>query len=85
MVDYSISGLKALTMYTIRVSVENRVSDQVEREPNTKSCEISGSTGDISECMHACIHRYLRNVPYRFSCSAEFKGLSECVLSHSPF
>ena len=34
-------------MYTIRVSVENGVSDQDEL--NTRSCEVTGSTGDTSK------------------------------------
>ena len=53
-VDYALSGLKTLTMYTIRVSVENGVSDQDERgERNKRSCEIIGSTGDSSKFMHS--------------------------------
>ena len=41
-------------MYTIRVSVENRVSNQDERrERNTRSCEIIGSTGDSSKFLHS--------------------------------
>ena len=46
--DYSLSGLKPFTSYTIRVTAENGVSDQVEGE-ETKSCEIAGKTGDISK------------------------------------
>ena len=44
-VDYSLAGLKPLTMYTIRITVENGVSDQGEGS----SCEVTGSTGDISK------------------------------------
>ena len=55
-VDYALSGLKALTMYTVRVSVENGVSGQDERkEINARSCEITGLTGDDSEFIHSCI------------------------------
>ena len=59
-VDYALSGLKALTMYTIRVSVENGVSDQDERrERNTRSCEIIGSTGDSSKFMHSSFNVFV--------------------------
>ena len=41
-------------MYTIRVSVENGVSDQDERrDGNFRSCETIGSTGDSSKFMHS--------------------------------
>ena len=39
-------------MYTIRVSVENGVSDQDEL--NTRSCEVTGSTGDTSKYIQQC-------------------------------
>ena len=48
LVDYSLSGLRSLTSYTIRVSAENGVSDQEERG-ETRSCEVVGRTGDISK------------------------------------
>ena len=44
-VDYSLSGLKPLTLYIIRVTVENGVSDQGVGS----SCEVTGGTGDISK------------------------------------
>ena len=46
LVDYSLSGLRPLTSYTIRVMAENGVSDQEERG-ETRSCEVAGRTGDI--------------------------------------
>ena len=47
-------------MYTIRVSVENGVSDQDERgERNTRSCEIIGSTGDSSKFMHSSFNVFV--------------------------
>ena len=48
LVDYSLSGLRPLTSYTIRVTAENGVSDQEERG-ETRSCEVAGRTGDISK------------------------------------
>ena len=47
-VDYSLSGLRPLTNYTIRVTAENGVSGQEERG-ETRSCEVTGRTGDISK------------------------------------
>ena len=49
-------------MYTIRVSVENGVSDQDgRRERNTlsRSCEIIGSTGDSSKFMHSSFNVFV--------------------------
>ena len=48
LVDYSLSGLRPLINYTIRVMVENGVSDQKERG-KARSCEVTGTTGDISK------------------------------------
>ena len=48
LVDYSLSGLRPLTSYTIRVTAENGVSDQEERG-ETRSCEVVGRTGDTSK------------------------------------
>ena len=52
LVDYSVSGLRPLTTYTIRVIPENGVSDQ-EEGGQSKTCEIVARTEDTSEwtCM----------------------------------
>ena len=46
-VQYSVSGLRPLTNYTIRVTVHNGVSDQDPKEEEMRRCEVSGTTGDI--------------------------------------
>ncbi len=48
LVDYSVSGLRPLTTYTIRVITENGVSDQEEGRQN-RSCEVVTMTGDTSK------------------------------------
>ena len=48
LVDYSVSGLRPLTIYTIRVITENGVSDQDEGRQN-RSCEVVTMTGDTSK------------------------------------
>ncbi|XP_064402820.1 sushi, von Willebrand factor type A, EGF and pentraxin domain-containing protein 1-like isoform X2 [Halichondria panicea] len=45
LVDYSVSGLRPLTTYTIRVIPENGVSDQ-EEGGQSKTCEIVARTED---------------------------------------
>ena len=74
MVDYALSGLKTLDVYTIRVSVENGVSDQDKRrERNANSCETIGSTGDSSKFMHSSDNRI--NVPYILFYTAELNEI----------
>ncbi len=48
LVDYSVSGLRPLTTYTIRVIPENGVSDQEDGGQN-RSCDVVTMTGDTSE------------------------------------
>ena len=48
LVRYSVSGLRPLTNYTIRVSVLNGVSDQDIAGEEGRRCEVSAITGDIS-------------------------------------
>ena len=49
LVRYSVSGLRPLTNYTIRVSVLNAVSDQdTAAGEEGRRCEVSAITGDIS-------------------------------------
>ena len=48
LVRYSVSGLRPLTNYTIRVSVLNGVSDQDTTGEEGRRCEVSAITGDIS-------------------------------------
>ena len=50
-IDYSLSGLKPLTLYFIRVTAENGVSDQGVGS----SCEVTGATGDISKFSMYCL------------------------------
>ena len=45
--QYSVSGLRPLTNYTIRVTVHNGVSDQDPGGEQRRRCEVSGVTGDI--------------------------------------
>ena len=45
--QYSVSGLRPLTNYTIRVTVHNGVSDQDPGGEQGRRCEVSGVTGDI--------------------------------------
>ena len=45
--QYSVSGLRPLTNYTIRVTVHNGVSDQDPGGEQRRWCEVSGVTGDI--------------------------------------
>ena len=48
---YSVSGLRPLTNYTIRVvshnGVSDRVSDQDPEGEEERRCEVSETTGDI--------------------------------------
>ena len=48
LVRYSVSGLRPLTNYTIRVSVLNGVSDQDTAGEEGRRCEVTAITGDIS-------------------------------------
>ena len=48
LVRYSVSGLRPLTNYTIRVSVLNGVSDQDTSGEEGRRCEVTAITGDIS-------------------------------------
>ncbi len=48
--DYSVSGLRPLTLYTVRVSPENGVSGQEgEGGRQRRSCEVVVTTGDTRE------------------------------------
>ena len=49
LVRYSVSGLRPLTNYTIRVSVLNAVSDQDTAGEEGRRCEVTAMTGDISK------------------------------------
>ena len=44
---YSVSGLRSLTDYTIRVVSRNGVSDQDPEGEKERRCEVSETTGDI--------------------------------------
>ena len=44
---YSVSGLRPLTNYTIRVVSHNGVSDQDPEGEEERRCEVSETTGDI--------------------------------------
>ena len=44
---YSVSGLRPLTDYTIRVVSHNGVSDQDPKGEKERRCEVSETTGDI--------------------------------------
>ncbi len=48
LVDYSVSDLRPLTTYTVRVSPDNKVSGR-EGEGGGRSCEVTARTGDTSE------------------------------------
>ena len=50
-VQYSVSGLRPLTNYTIRVTVHNGVSDQDPGGEQGRRCEVSGVTGDIRKLL----------------------------------
>ena len=47
-VEYTLSGLRVLTNFTICVSVHNGVSDQDPSGEEQRRCEVNGTTGDIS-------------------------------------
>ena len=63
LVDYSVSGLRPLTTYTIRVIPENGVSGQ-EEGGQSRSCEVVAMTGDTSECLEAMEIKYTDIVYY---------------------
>ena len=44
---YSVSGLRPLTNYTIRVVAQNGVSDLDPKGEEERRCEVSEMTGDI--------------------------------------
>ena len=44
---YSVSGLRPLTNYTIRVVSQNGVSDQDPEGEEERRCEVSETTGDF--------------------------------------
>ena len=46
--EYTLSGLRVLTDFTIRVSVHNGVSDQDPSGEDQRRCEVNGTTGNIS-------------------------------------
>ena len=48
LVTYSVSKLRPLTGYTIRVVSQNGVSDQDPQGEEGRRCEVSETTGDIS-------------------------------------
>ena len=47
LVGYTVSGLKPLTSYTIRVTVENGVSKQDLDKQEQRMCEVNATTGDF--------------------------------------
>ena len=47
LVGYSVSGLRPLTTYIIRVTVLNGVSEQDTEGEEGRRCEVSATTGDI--------------------------------------
>ena len=47
LVGYTVSGLRPLTDYLVRVTVENGVSEQDTGGEQGRSCEVSVTTGDI--------------------------------------
>ena len=49
LVSYSVSGLRPLTNYTIRVSVLNGVSGRDPEGDEGRRCEVTATTGDISK------------------------------------
>ena len=51
-VQYSVSGLRPLINYTIRMTVHNGVSDQDPEGEQRRRCEVSGVTGDIRKLFH---------------------------------
>ena len=55
LVTYSVSGLRPLTGYTIRVVSQNGVSDQDPQGEEGRSCEVSETTRDnINMLLHGC-------------------------------
>lgn len=48
-VTYTLSGLRALTEFTIRVVVHNGVSEQDSGGVKGRICEVGGVTGNISK------------------------------------
>ena len=53
LVDYSVSGLRLLTTYIVRVSPENGVSGRENiGSVRRRSCEVVGTTGDTREWIH---------------------------------
>ena len=46
-VEYTLSGLRILTEFTIRVVVHNGVSEQDPGGVARRMCEVEGVTGDI--------------------------------------
>ena len=53
---YSVSGLRPLTGYTIRVVARNGVSDQDPEGEKERRCEVSETTGDIRMLDITCLH-----------------------------
>ena len=49
LVQYSVSGLRPLTNYTIRITVHNGVSEQDLKGKGKRMCQVSATTGDICE------------------------------------
>ena len=49
LLQYSVSGLRPQTNYTIKVTVNNGVSDQDLGGEEERKCEVSATTGDISK------------------------------------
>ena len=47
--QYSLSELRPLTNYTIRVTVHNGVSDQDPGGKEERMCQVSTTTGDIGD------------------------------------
>jgi hypothetical protein len=50
-VRYSVSGLRPLTRYTVRLSVLNGVSEQDPAGEVGRMSEVTATTGDISKCV----------------------------------
>jgi hypothetical protein len=53
-VEYTLSGLRVLTEFTIRVVVHNGVSEQDPGSEADRMCEVGGVTGTISKCGMCC-------------------------------
>ena len=57
LVSYSVSGLRPMTSYTVRVSVLNGVSGQDPDGEEDRRCEVTTTTGDISMYLASTVVR----------------------------